>query len=66
LTVPNMGSIKGQVISGQAFQGTDPDNFVTLLGFFQETEGPAAASRSYTTRFNNNSVVIPTTFLPLP
>jgi len=65
LTVPNMGSIKGQVVSGQAF-GLVTGTPKTLLGFFQETEGPAAASRSYTTRFNNNSIVVPTTFLPLP
>jgi len=65
LTVPNMGSIKGQVISGQAFNQLTGD-LVTLLGFFQQVEGPAGAARSYTTRFNNNSVVVPTTFIPLP
>jgi len=77
LTVENMKvvsgnvaglGIKGVFVSGQAILGGVQS---TLLGLVQTIEGPVAANanpalatRSYTTRPSNNSVPIPTTFVP--
>jgi hypothetical protein len=78
LTVENFGSQtlngaagprhdKGMFISGQAIDA-DTGKQVTLLGLFQGSEGPAGGSAnsttSYTIRPGNNSVPIPTEFVP--
>jgi hypothetical protein len=59
---------KGIFISGQAVDAVTGAP-VTLLGLFQATEGPAAgpanAKTSYTVRPGNNSVPVPTTFVPV-
>jgi hypothetical protein len=59
---------KGIVISGQAF---DPitGKPVTMLGLVQATEGPTAGAANMTTSYEiqpyNNSIPIPTSFIPL-
>jgi len=77
LTVENMRvvagggaglGIKGVFVTGQARQNGLPS---TMLGLVQTIEGPVAvnvtpalATRSYTTRPENNSIPVPTTFVP--
>jgi hypothetical protein len=78
LTVENFGSQtlngaagarhdKGMFISGQAIDAVTGKQR-TLLGLFQGTEGPAGGNAnqttSYTIRPGNNSVPIPTEFVP--
>jgi hypothetical protein len=78
LTVENFGSQtlngavgprhdKGMFVSGQAIDA-NTGRPVTLLGLFQGSEGPAGgaanSTTSYTIRPGNNSVPIPTTFVP--
>jgi len=61
---PGLG-FKGVVVSGQAVQNGLRS---TMLGLVQTVEGPAAgpvnATRSYNFRPSNNSVPIPTIFVP--
>jgi len=63
-----MGGSKGLLVTHQAVDTKDGVTQRTLLGLFQEREGPvsgaAAATKSYTVRPSNNSVGILTTFYP--
>jgi hypothetical protein len=75
LTTEGMGTYggstrhdKGLVISGQAVDGTNSTTPRTLLGIIETTEGSApgawAATTSYLTGFSNNSIGVPTKFVP--
>jgi hypothetical protein len=59
---------KGLVISGQAVDGIDSTTHRTLLGIIVTTEGSSpgawAATTAYLTGFSNNSIPVPTTFIP--
>lgn len=73
LTQQQMATRKGAVASDQAvkvplFGISDTAGPVTLLGLVQTDEGPAAGSiaRSYIFNMFNNSVPIPTHFVPTP
>jgi hypothetical protein len=71
LTREAQGVRKGLVVSGQAFKTPfngifDNQGPVTLLGLVETTEGPGtpALARLYVSPMYNNSVPIPTTFVP--